>query len=159
MSVTDGLHGARSGVPGRLTLGRLVAHVRAVGDGVVSTLGPEGEPQAAYLAVAVTDVGELVFDARAASRKVGNVARDGRVAVVVGGPGGTTLQVQGVADVPSGATRERCVAAYAAAFPQFVESLSDPGIVVLRVRVEWARWGDFRVSPPLLEETSGGVRA
>jgi len=142
-----------------LRLGRLVSHVRQAGDGVVSTLGPDGGPQAAYLAVAVTDAGELVFDARVGSRKVVNVARDERVAVVVGGAGGTTLQVQGVADVPSGADRERCVAAYATAFPQFVGSLVDPGIVVLRVRVSWARWGDFRVSPPVLEEASGGVRA
>lgn len=142
----------------RLTLERLVSHVRGVGDGVLSTLGPGGGPQAAYLALAVTDEGELVLDARAGSRTVANVGRDHRVAVVVGGRDGTTLQAEGVADVPEGADRARCVEAYRAAFPQFAASLSDPGIVVLRVRVEWARWGDFRVSPPVLEEASGGVR-
>ncbi|MCK9793585.1 pyridoxamine 5'-phosphate oxidase family protein [Isoptericola sp. 4D.3] len=139
-------------------LGRLVAHVREVGDGVVSTLGPDGGPQAAYLPLAVTDAGELVFDARASSRKVANVARDPRVAVVVGGREGTTLQVQGVADVPAGPDRERCAAAYGREFPQFVASLTDPGIVVVRVRVLWARWGDFRVSPPVLEDLSDGGR-
>ncbi|MFE6970241.1 pyridoxamine 5'-phosphate oxidase family protein [Isoptericola sp. NPDC057653] len=145
--------------PARLTLGRLVSHVREVGDGVVSSLGSDGSPQGAYLPVAVTDAGELVFDARVGSRKVANLGRDARVAVVVGGAGGTTLQAQGVADVPSGLDRDRCAAAYATAFPQFAGSLEDPGIVVLRVRVEWARWGDYRVSPPVLEESSGGVRA
>ncbi|MGF0116827.1 pyridoxamine 5'-phosphate oxidase family protein [Promicromonospora sp. Marseille-Q5078] len=143
----------------RLTLARLVSHVRGAGDGVLSTRGPDGGPQAAYLALAVTDEGEFVLDARAGSRKVLNVGRDDRVAVVVGGREGTTLQAEGVADVPAGVDRARCVDACRAAFPQFAGSLSDPGIVVLRVRVEWARWGDFRVSPPVLEEASGGVRA
>ncbi|MFC7878624.1 pyridoxamine 5'-phosphate oxidase family protein [Isoptericola sp. NPDC057391] len=137
-------------------LERVVEHVRAVGDGVVSTLGPDGGPQAAYLTLASTASGELVFDARDGSRKVGNLRRDPRVAVVVGGSGGTTLQVQGVADVPSGPDRERCAAAYAAAFPQFAASLADPGIVVVRVRVRWARWGDYRSSPPVVAELVEG---
>jgi PPOX class probable F420-dependent enzyme len=140
-------------------LGRVVAHVRATGDGVVSTLGPDGGPQAAYLTLAVTDAGELVFDARAGSRKVANLRRDPRVAVVVGGGGGTTLQAQGVADVPTGVDRERCAQAYRSAFPRFAASLADPGIVVVRVRVEWARWGDFRASPPVVEELVGGSGA
>ncbi|MEU2201138.1 pyridoxamine 5'-phosphate oxidase family protein [Isoptericola sp. NPDC019482] len=137
-------------------LERVVEHVRAVGDGVVSTLGPDGAPQAAYLPLAVTPSGELVFDAREGSRKVANLRRDPRVAVVVGGPGGTTLQVEGVADAPEGADRERCAAAYRSAFPQFAASLVDPGIVVVRVQARWARWGDYRSSPPVVEELVGG---
>jgi len=138
-------------------LERLVEHVRAVGDGVVSTLGPDGGPQSAYLTLAVTVSGELVFDAREGSRKVANLRRDRRVAVVVGGPGGATLQLQGVADEPSGADRVRCADAYRAAFPQFAASLDDPGIVVVRVVVRWARWGDYRTSPPVVEDLVGGV--
>ncbi|MFE5337769.1 pyridoxamine 5'-phosphate oxidase family protein [Isoptericola sp. NPDC056573] len=138
-------------------LERLVGHVRAVGDGVVSTVGPDGAPQAAYLTLAVTARGELVFDARVGSRKVANLRRDPRVAVVVGGPGGTTLQVQGVADVPSGDDAARCADAYRAAFPRFAASLDDPGIVVVRVVARWARWGDYRSSPPVVEDLVGGA--
>ncbi|MEL7974988.1 pyridoxamine 5'-phosphate oxidase family protein [Isoptericola sp. F-RaC21] len=138
-------------------LERVVAQVRAAGDGVVSTLGPDGGPQAAYLTLAVTASGELVFDAREASRKVANVRRDPRVAVVVGGPGGTTLQLEGVADVPVGVDRERCAVAYGSTFPQFAASLADPGIVVVRVQVRWARWGDYRTSPPVVEDLVGGA--
>jgi len=144
-----------SGLSGA-ALERMVGHVRAVGDGVVSTLGPGGGPQSAYLTLAVTARGELVFDAREGSRKVANVRRDPRVAVVVGGPGGTTLQVEGVADVPSGGDRDRCADAYRSAFPRFAASLEDPGIVVVRVVVRWARWGDYRTSPPVLEDLVGG---
>ncbi len=132
----------------------MVAYVRRHGDGVVSTLGPDGAPQAAYLALTATDRGELVLDARATSRKVANVRRDARVAVVVGGADGTTLQAEGVADLPRGATRDRCAAAYAAAFPQFAASLADDGIVVVRVVLSWARHGDFRGAVPVTADVA-----
>jgi len=120
----------------------LVEFVRAHRDGVLSTLGPDGAPQSAYLALTATDDGELVLDARAVSRKVANLRADPRVAVVVGGNDGATLQCEGVADVPSGTDREACAAAYAEAFPQFAGSLADPAIVVVRIRLTWARFGD-----------------
>ncbi|GED08712.1 pyridoxamine 5'-phosphate oxidase family protein [Cellulosimicrobium cellulans] len=130
----------------------LVGYVRSQGWGVVASLGAEGEPQAAFLAVAATDAGELVFDARATSRKVMNLVRDPRVAVTVGGTDGTTLQCEGTADVPVGADRERCAAAYVAAFPQFAASLADDGIVLLRVVLAWARYGDFREDRSVITE-------
>ncbi|NUU19126.1 GNAT family N-acetyltransferase [Cellulomonas humilata] len=122
----------------------LVQYVRAHGDGVVSSLGPDGAPQAAYLPIAATDRAELVFDARVTSRKIANLRRDPRVAVVAGGRDGTTLQCEGVADLPDGAERERCARAYLDAFPQFAASLSDDGVVLVRVRLTWARFGDYR---------------
>ncbi|WP_315092893.1 GNAT family N-acetyltransferase [uncultured Cellulomonas sp.] len=122
----------------------LVDHVRSHADGVLSSLGPDGQPQAAYLAIGATDRGELVLDARVSSRTVANLRRDPRVAVVVGGADGTTLQVEGIADLPEGVELERCAAAYLDAFPQFAASLSDDGIVVIRVRPSWARYGDYR---------------
>ncbi len=133
---------ARYGV--RVDRESFVSYVRSRRSGVLASLGPDGGPQAAYLAVTATDAGEVVLDARASSRKVANLSRDPRVALTVGGADGTTLQLQGVADVPVGADRERCAAAYAATFPQFATSLDDPGIVVVRVAVTWARYGDFR---------------
>jgi general stress protein 26 len=118
----------------------LIPYVRAQGAGVVSTLGPSGEPQAAYLAITATDEGELVFDAKADSRKVANLHRDPRVAIVVGGADGTTLQLEGTADFPNGAELARVSAAYLGDFPQFEESLRDPTIVVVRVVVTWSRF-------------------
>jgi general stress protein 26 len=117
--------------------------VRAQRDGVVSTVGPDGAPQAAFLSIAATDHGELVFDARPDSRKVANIRRDPRVAAVVGGPDGTTLQCQGIADVPEGRELDRCAAAYVSTFPEFEQSLRD-GVIVIRVTLNWARYGDFR---------------
>jgi hypothetical protein len=130
----------------------LVDYVRTRRAGVVSTLGPGGEPQAAYLTLAVTDRGELVFDAKPDSRKVANLRRDGRIAVVIGGPDGTTLQAEGLADFPAADDLGRCTAAYLATFPEFAGSFDADAVVVLRIRLGWARYGDFRGPVPDLRE-------
>ncbi|GAB3712016.1 hypothetical protein GCM10027598_18540 [Amycolatopsis oliviviridis] len=126
----------------------MIEYVRERRTGVVSTLGPGGEPQSAYLTLAVTDRGEFVFDAKPDSRKVANLRRDGRIAIVVGGDDGTTLQCEGVADIPADDEFERCKAAYLRAFPEFADSLAGGNVVVLRVALHWARYGDFRAGAP-----------
>lgn len=128
-----------------------IDYVREHADAVIATIGPAGEPQAAFLPVAVTELGELVFDARRGSRKVTNLERDPRIALVLGGRDGTTLQCEGTADLPEGEERARLAESYASAFPEFADSLGLPEIVVIRVRAEWARLGDYR-------EGAGSVR-
>jgi GNAT superfamily N-acetyltransferase/general stress protein 26 len=135
----------------------LVEYVRTQGDGVLSTLGPDGSPQAAYLPITATDTGELVLDARTSSRKVVNLRRDPRVAVVVGGRDGTTLQCEGLADLPEGADRDACAHAYLDAFPQFASSLADPDVVLVRIRLAWARYGDYRPGASSSTEVDLGV--
>ena len=141
----------------RMDRGELVEYVRAQADGVLSTLGPDGSPQAAYLPIAATPTGELVLDARTSSRTVANVRRDPRVAVVVGGRDGTTLQCEGIADLPDGADRDACARAYLDAFPQFEASLADPGIVLVRIRLTWARYGDYRPGASSSQDVDLGV--
>ena len=130
----------------------MIDYVRAQGDGIVATASPDGSPEAAYLAIAVTDSGELVFDARVGSRKIANIRANPRVAVVLGGRDDMTLQCEGIADIPSGDERERCATAYALAFPQFVRSLSNDDIVVVRITPSWARFGDFRERPHIVTD-------
>lgn len=128
----------------------LVKYVRSVGDGVVSTLAADGSPQAAYVSLAVTEEGELLFDAHPESRKVLNLGRDPRIAVVVGGRDDATLQCEGVADLPEGAQLDRCTTAYLATFPQFAASLEEWAVLV-RVTPGWARWSDYRGGQPVIE--------
>lgn len=123
-------------------LAQLVAFTNLHGDGVVSTLGPRGEPQSAYLSLAAMDDGSLVFDARADSRKIANLRGDGRVAVTVGGRDGASLQCEGIASLPVGEDRARCVAAFLERFPEFSASI-DGGAVVVWIRPTWARFGEY----------------
>ena len=141
----------------RMDREELIAYVRSHRDGVLSTVGPDGSPQAAYLAMTATDRGDLVLDARASSRKIANVRRDPRVAVVVGGADGTTLQCEGTADLPDGADRDVCAQAYLDAFPQFAASLADPDVVLVRIRPTWARYGDYRPGTSSSQDVDLGV--
>ncbi|KQM82069.1 pyridoxamine 5'-phosphate oxidase family protein [Agromyces sp. Leaf222] len=132
----------------------LIEYVREHGDAVVSTIGPDGAPQSAYLSITATDLGEFVFNARGGSRKIANLRRDPRIAVVVGGHDKTTLQAQGEAEVlaPGSAESARCADAYAAAFPWFGESLTKTEFELVRVSLQWARYGDYREGPPVSVE-------
>lgn len=132
----------------------MIEYVREQRFGVVSTLGPDGEPQSAFLSITATDLGELVFDAKPDSRKVANIHRDPRIAVVIGGPDGTTLQAEGRADLPDGPDLTRCAAEYVRAFPEFTDSVHDRTAVVIRVRLDRAKYGDFRGPSPVTAEVA-----
>ncbi len=125
-----------------MNLAGLMKYVRAHRSGVVASVHSDGGPEAAYLEIAVTDGGELVFDTPPTSRKAMNIERDPRVALVLGGADGTTLQCEGSADRPDGADWDRCRAAYVTAFPEYAPD--DPGSQLFRVRVGWARYGELR---------------
>ncbi|MET1020534.1 MAG: pyridoxamine 5'-phosphate oxidase family protein [Microterricola sp.] len=133
-----------------MELSDIVAYVRDSGSGVVATLAVDGSPQAAYLDLTATDSGELVFNARSDSRKIANILGDGRVAVVIGGADGTTLQCEGTATLATGPDLERCAAAYGEAFPQFEPAR--PGVVLVLVALQWARHRDYRSSAPVSQD-------
>lgn len=140
-------------MPG-LTREQVVQFIRSQTLGVVSTLGPGGEPQAALVGIAVTDDCELVFDTVESSRKATNLRHDARVGVVVGGTmqDERTLQADGVADVPAGSDREHILDVYLARFPDGRGRLSWPGITHVRIRPRWLRYSDFNQVPPLIVE-------
>lgn len=124
-----------------MNLAGLIQYTRSHRGAVVASLKADGGPAAAYLEIAVTDAGELVFDTMPSSRITSNVQRDHRVAIVYGGPEGTTLQCEGLAERVDGAERARYEAAYLAAFPDY--TLEEPTSVLVRVRLRWAQFGDF----------------
>jgi PPOX class probable F420-dependent enzyme len=134
----------------------LITFLRRHRWGVVATVAADGAPQAAVVGIAVTDRLELVFDTVDESRKVRNLRRDARVAVVVGWDEEQTVQLDGVADEPTGEDLAVCQATYFAAFPDGQERRSWPGITYVRVRPTWIRYSDFRQVPPLILETPIG---
>ena len=140
--------GLRSG-PG-ISREDVVHFVRSSPRAVVATLGPSVGPQAALVDIAATEQGELVFNSRAEARKIRNIAADSRVAVVIGCDGDVTLQVEGLADVVTGAEREHYGSVYQGRFPG-ARALVD-GFSVVRVRPAWVRRYDAGVEPPRIVE-------
>lgn len=127
--------------------------------GVVATLGPTGQPQAALVGIAVSDHLELIFDSVDSSRKLHNLRRDARVAVVVGGSMSDerTVQCDGIADEPTGAELARIRELYFERYPDGRERLRWPGITHIRVTPHWVRWSDYNAAPPVIAEWTRGA--
>lgn len=134
-----------------MDLAELVAGIRREQHGVLATLGPRGSPHAATVGFAVTDGLELVLDTLETTRKAQNIRRDARVAAVIT-VGAETYQLEGRADEPTGAERERLVAVYLTTFPDGITRQSWPGLTYIRVSVDWLRYTDFRGAEPLIVE-------
>lgn len=128
----------------------LVTFARSTKWAVEASVAADGRPQAAVIGVAVTDRLELVFDTMGDTRKAENLRRDPRVAVVLGWDDGQTLQIDGVADEPTGAELAELKKVYFARFPDGLEREGWPGIAYFRVRPRWARHSDFRGGVPVI---------
>ena len=85
--------------------------------GVVATVDDAGNPEAALVDLVATSSGEVIFDTRADARKVDNIAVNPRVALVIGWNEGICVQVEGLADILSGAEREEYGRIYLERFP------------------------------------------
>ena len=119
--------------------------------GVVSTVSATGQPQAAIVGVAVGDALELVFDTLATTRKYANLAREPRVAVVMG-EGELTIQIEGRAEVPTGAQLARVQAIYFATWPDGRDRAAWAHITWVRIQPTWIRVSDFAATPPSIRE-------
>lgn len=121
---------------------------------VVATLCADGAPQAALVGIALTDRFELVFDSIETTRKIGNLRRDQRVALVIGGTmqDERTVQVDGLADEPQGDEGERIRDAYLDRWPAGRDRLSWPGITHVRITPRWLRFSDWRAAPVVVME-------
>jgi hypothetical protein len=117
---------------------------------VQASTAANGAPQAAVVGVAVSERMELVFDTLRSSRKCQNLRHVARIALVLGWDleEGCTLQLEGLADEPSGGDRARLQAVYLATFADGAARAEDPAITYFRVRPTWLRLSDFRTSPP-----------
>jgi hypothetical protein len=106
--------------------------------------------------LAFSERGEAVFDVQNSTRKVKNLRRDPRAAIVVW-EGERTVQLEGLADEPSGAERDRLLKVYFEAFPDGAERARRQGIIHVRIRPTWVRYSDFDAKPePVIVELSWG---
>ncbi len=121
--------------------------------GVQSTVSPSGDPQSAVVGIAVTPELEIVFDTLDTSRKCRNLRADPRIAFVIGWDQEITVQLEGIADEPTGAERDRILETYFAAYPECRDHLAWKGITHFRFRPTWVRYSDFNRSERIVELT------
>lgn len=131
-----------------------VTFVRKHGLGVVATLGPNGTPQAAVVAILATELGEVVFGCERGSRKFANIQRRPEVALAIGWDSDEiTVQCEGIADEPAGTDMERCMKCYLARFPTEQQLVQSEEFALVRVRMNWIRYADTRPESFRWEET------
>ena len=111
--------------------------------GVISSVGPGGEPQSALVGIAVSHQLEIVFDTVTTSRKYPNLKADPRIAIVTGWEGEQTVQYEGIAIEPEGRDLVHAKQTYFARWPDGVERQKWPAIAYFLVRPSWIRYSDF----------------
>jgi hypothetical protein len=117
---------------------------------VAGYLSPEGAPQAAVLAIAVTPDLEIVFDTVNTSRKYRNLKVRPQCSITMW-IGEVTVQYEGIAEQTD---LDRYKEAYFKKLPDGRDRLSWPGITHFVVRPKWIRYTDFNARPPKIEEFS-----
>jgi pyridoxine/pyridoxamine 5'-phosphate oxidase len=120
--------------------------------GVLSSIGPAGEPQSALVGFAVTDDLQIVFDTVKTSRKYGNLKARPACSFVFGWTGEQTIQYEGIAEELDGRQLHRYQEVYFRTWPDGPSRSQWPGIVYFLVKPKWMRYSDFDKSPPLIVE-------
>ena len=137
---------------GTMSRAELLAFLRRHRLCVQASASAGGSPQAAVVGYGVSDDLEIVFDTLGASRKMENLRRNRRVAIVVGWDDEQTVQIEGVADEPRGEELDRIKAVYFRAYPDGVERQAWAGITYVRVVPRWIRYSDFRAGRQIVVE-------
>jgi hypothetical protein len=133
-----------------MTRTELLAFLRRHRLCVQASVSASGAPQAAVIGYGVSDDLEIVFDTIGTTRKMTNLRRDPRIALVIGCDD-QTVQLEGIADEPQGAELARIKAVYLEAYPDGVEREDWKDITYVRVRPTWARCSDYRPQGGIVE--------
>ena len=125
-----------------MTRAEFVEFVRAAKLGVVATVDAQGRPEAALVDLAVTDLGEVLFDTKAAARKVVNIGGNQRVSLVVGWDDRVSVQAEGDAEVLKGAERDKYGRIHQEQFPKSRAFRED--FTLVKMVPTWLRYFDAR---------------
>lgn len=142
--------------------GSVLTFLRGHRLGVQASVSPAGAPQAAVVGYGVSDRLEIIFDTLDSTRKAQNLRRNDRIALTIGGLTGgdeRTVQLEGIADEPTGVELEALKQVYYAAYPDGPTRLSWPGLIYIRVRPTWIRYSDYNARPPEIIEFREAGRA
>ncbi|MFT8396416.1 pyridoxamine 5'-phosphate oxidase family protein [Propionibacterium sp.] len=125
-----------------------VAYVRNAGQAVISTIDAVRGPEAALVSLVVKDNGDICFHSDPHTRKVANLEADPRIALLIGWSDRTCLQVEGVADILTGAERKEFVALFEA---KSGHPVADE-LKLIRTKPSWVRHCDARTMPAKMTE-------
>ncbi len=128
-----------------LSRSEFVEFVRAARLGVVATASASGMPEAALVDIAISDSAELIFNTPVAARKLTNIERNDRVAVVVGWNERISIQAEGRARIVTNDERLDYERVYGAQLPG--SRVSSPSFEVVVVTLEWVRRYDATTDP------------
>jgi hypothetical protein len=138
-----------------VTRAELLAFMKAQRHGAIASAGPDGAPQAAVVGIVVSDDFEVFFDTLASTRKARNLRAKDSVAFVVGGfeaDAQRTVQLDGVADEPTGVELDELKHLYFERFIDGPQRQAWKGLIYVRVRPTWLRYSDYRTDPPTIVE-------
>jgi hypothetical protein len=121
----------------------MIAFVRRHGLALVATRGPSGTAQTSRFAVAITDRSEFVLEISKHSQKYANLVGFPQVALKVGADEPITVESEGIADVLTGAERNRCLRFFFQQFPAGRERAAEPDITHVRIQPRWIRVKDL----------------
>ena len=119
---------------------------------VVATGHADGSTQSALVGIAVSPELEIYFDTTGDTRKARNLRRDPRIALVVGWDNEQSMQLEGIADEPTGDALAALKAIYYAAWPDGPGREAWPGITWFRIRPKWLRFSDFNRTADAVRE-------
>ena len=120
--------------------------------GVVSSIAADGMPQSALVGIATTPELDVVFDTLKTSRKYANLLRHPRCSLVVGWTEGQTLQLEGMAEEPSGIELLPLQRAYFEVWPEGPSRMNWAAIAYLVVHPRWLRYSDYGQASPFIWE-------
>jgi len=109
----------------------------------LATASPTGQPEAVPLRYAVTDDLEVVMGTLSTSRKIRNLRRSRKVALLVWDYE-QSIQIEGLFDEPAGTDLERLRLHFGRDFPREAAiRATRPSHLFFRIRPLWARIADF----------------
>jgi general stress protein 26 len=119
---------------------------------VVSTVTPEGHPEAALVDIGADDEGTFFFTAHNVARKLDNLRATPKAAMVIGTTGDVSLQLEGHAHVAEGEEKAHLVEALMAHYPNSVAER--PDFEMVAIRPTWVRLYDASTKPPTVVEAA-----
>lgn len=119
----------------------------------ISTISPEGMPQAAVVGFSEDSDGSIVIGTPDDSRKIRNILKNPYVALVIGWDANITVQYEGLAHIAAGTERDRYQAIHITKHPKNIKFVDYPNQSYIVVVPTWIRYTDASVQPRQIEET------